>query len=121
MKAFQRRVLDCEVVTSEHQGTSVYILRVNMVPSDSGLPFDLHRLQFPIKPAFGMTMNKSQGQTLHTTGPYLPTGCFSHGQLYVALSRVGNPNNLKVLEVNGGFSETDGDFIRNVDYSTLLH
>ncbi|KAG2872728.1 hypothetical protein PC116_g27840 [Phytophthora cactorum] len=35
-----------------------------------------------------MTINKAQGQTAQNLGLYLSTPCFSHGQLYVALSRV---------------------------------
>ena len=34
-----------------------------------------------------MTVNKSQGQALHTVGFGLRGYPFSHGQLYVALSR----------------------------------
>ena len=34
-----------------------------------------------------MTVNKSQRQTLHTVGFDLRDHLFSHGQLYVALSR----------------------------------
>ena len=42
-----------------------------------------------------MTINKAQGQTLGRVGVYLDSPCFSHGQLYVAASRVGHPNNIK--------------------------
>lgn len=44
-----------------------------------------------------MTINKAQGQTLNTIGVYLPQPIFSHGQLYVALSRTTTAAKIKVL------------------------
>ena len=44
-----------------------------------------------------MTINKSQGQSLKVVGINLEEPPFSHGQLYVAASRVGNPDNVFLL------------------------
>jgi len=45
--------------------------------------------------------NKAQGQTLNVAGLDLTVQCFSHGQLYVALSRVTCKQNLLVLASEG--------------------
>ena len=47
-----------------------------------------------------MTVNKSQGQSLKQVGVYSVKDFFSHGQLYVAASRVGNPQQLRILLIN---------------------
>ena len=57
----------------------------------------LTRRQFPIRLCFAMTVNKSQGQSLKNVGLDLRSPVFTHGQLYVALSRTTNVNNLTVL------------------------
>ncbi|XP_022817977.1 uncharacterized protein LOC111350580 [Spodoptera litura] len=44
----------------------VLIPRIPMIPTD--LPFQFKRIQFPLKPAFAMTINKAQGQTLKVAG-----------------------------------------------------
>lgn len=44
-----------------------------------------------------MTINKSQDQSLDSVGLYLSTPVFSHGQLYVAISRMKKKNGLKIL------------------------
>jgi len=49
------------------------------------------------KDYFAITINKAQGQTFKYVGVDLRFECFSHGQLYVGLSRTGNPNHQIVL------------------------
>jgi ATP-dependent DNA helicase PIF1 len=85
-------VIEATVLTGCARGEHVFIPRIPLISDD--LAFTFQRLQFPVRPAFAMTINKAQGQSLMVAGVNLENQCFSHGQLYVACSRVGNPNNL---------------------------
>ena len=81
-------ILQCEILTGIAEGKTVLISRIDIDPSDSsGMPFKLRRRQFPLRLSYAMTINKAQGQTFNKVGILLNKPCFSHGQLYVALSR----------------------------------
>ena len=90
-------VIECEIASGVNKGKCVLLPCITLIPSDTQFPFTLKRRQFPIRPSFAMTMNKSQGQTLDFVGVHLPEDVFSHGQLYVAFSRVWNSSSLAVL------------------------
>jgi ATP-dependent exoDNAse (exonuclease V) alpha subunit len=44
-----------------------------------------------------MTINKSQGQSVANVGLNLQASVFTHGQLYVAISRVTSSQNIKAI------------------------
>ncbi|XP_023644880.1 uncharacterized protein LOC17896811 [Capsella rubella] len=90
-------IVQARVITGERSGEIVLIPNINLTPSDTKLPFKMRRRQFPLSVAFAMTINKSQGQSLEHVGLYLRKPVFSHGQLYVALSRVTSKKGLKII------------------------
>jgi len=87
----QKNLIEAQIMTGLAKGESVFIPRIPMIPSD--YPFQFKRMQFPVKVCFAMTINKSQGQTLKIAGIDVREDCFSHGQFYVACSRVSMPTN----------------------------
>ena len=98
VRGFQRNVIDAEIVLGQHAGKRIFLPRIPLCPSDDEMfPFQFKRKQFPIRLSFAMTVNKAQGQTIPNAGIYLPEPVFSHGQLYVALSRSTARKNIKIL------------------------
>ena len=68
-----------------------------------------------------MTINKSQGQTLDRVGIYLREPVFSHGQLYVALSRAKMATAVTVLIMPPTFHDAVIEVkTRNVVYREIL-
>ncbi|XP_061337918.1 uncharacterized protein LOC133284825 [Gastrolobium bilobum] len=77
------------VLIGSNIGETVLIIpRMTMSPSSHSFPIHFQRRQFPLVVSFAMSINKRQGQSLSHVGIYLSKPVFTHGQLYVALSRV---------------------------------
>ena len=62
----RRKVLQCRIISKDRRfrGKVVLIPRIRLSPNAETLPVPLKRLQFPVRLAFAMTINKSQGQSV---------------------------------------------------------
>ena len=104
---------------------SILILpRIPMRSGGKSFPFELCRLQFPIKVAFALTINRAQGQSAKKCGILLPKNVWTHGQIYVAFSRCGNPRNVFVWAEQSQLKDFNLDpskrFVKNVVYREVV-
>ena len=109
-------LLFLRVTTGSHEGNRLCLPRMPCRPGDDNFPIPgFTRTQFPIRTCFALTTNRAQGQSFDgRIGLDLQDHCFSHGQLYVALSRTTYPSNVTIItpECNGTS--------RNVVYPEVL-
>jgi ATP-dependent DNA helicase PIF1 len=108
--ALKRNLIEARILTGCAKNTVVLIPRIPIIADD--IPFPFKRTQFPVRLAFSMSINKSQGQSMTVMGCDLVTPCFSHGQLYVACSRVGSRSN--------SYCHAPTGFTKNVVYTQVL-
>lgn len=108
--------------------------KVSLLPDGSSSPIEIYRAQwtlkrlrggkviewamsqFPIKPAYAITIHKCQGMTLDSATVDFKHGAFEHGQLYVALSRLSNLNNLYLTQ-----EISDSDILVDAKISNFLN
>lgn len=102
-------IIEAVLLTGPSVGEIVLIPRIKTIPNDT---LKFMRTQFPVQVCFAMTINKAQGQTFKRVGIDLSSQCFSHGQLYVAISRVGQSKDVYVMAKD--------NTVKNVVYSEVL-
>ncbi|XP_073024169.1 uncharacterized protein [Primulina eburnea] len=120
-RSFENNVIYAKITIGQHTGKQVFIPRIPLSPTENeGYHFQFRRKQFPIRLCFAMTINKAQGQTIPNVGVYLPHPIFSHGQLYVALSRGTSRETTKVLIRPDAIRDTDDTRTKNVVYKEIL-
>lgn len=90
-----KHVLQCLIRSGDKIGQMTFIPRITLI-EDKKFPFILRRHQFPVKHAFAFTINKSQSQTFEKIGIDYCEEPFTHGQTYVALSRVRSWSGIKI-------------------------
>lgn len=96
VKSHYRNIIKATLLTGPGAGEDVLIPRIKTIPNDT---LKFMRTQFPVQLCFAMTIDKAQGQTFKRVGVDLSSQCFSHGQLYVACSRVGNADDIFILSI----------------------
>ena len=110
---------------TETDKNKVLILpRIPMRYGGKTFPFGMCRLQFPLKVAFALTINRAQGQSASKCGILLPKNVWTHGQIYVAFSRCGNPDNIHVWAEQGLFKDydliEDACYVKNIVYQEVV-
>lgn len=71
--------IEAVILTEENIGSTVFIPRITSnTEKNSSFSFTLYRKQFPIRLAFAITINKSQGQDFENLGLYIHKPPFSH-------------------------------------------
>lgn len=93
------RVLEVRIMGGDHEGELAFIPRITVTPTGNltDYAFVLRHRQFPVRLAFVMTINKAQGQSAKYVSLDLRVPVFSHGQLYVALSRATSGQRIKAI------------------------
>ncbi|XP_008189081.1 ATP-dependent DNA helicase PIF1-like [Acyrthosiphon pisum] len=107
-----------KILGGDPQDEDIVLPKIPLTSSaEDDLPILLRRLQFPVRLSFAMTINKSQGQTFDRVGLLLTSPPFTHGQLYVAFSRVRNAQSVRV----GMYADDSGRFVtKNIVYREVL-
>jgi ATP-dependent exoDNAse (exonuclease V) alpha subunit len=80
------------------------------------------RTQFPVLPAYAITCNRAQCQTLDFVGYDATVPVFSHGSLFVALSRARAAANVAIFvgSDNRALGDNDAASAVNVVYPELI-
>ena len=95
VRGLSAKIVDVEVIAQGFPIVKIPRICFETQVGHEGITF--HRHQFSLRLCYAMTINKSQGQTLHKVNLDLRDDVFTHGQLYVALSRTTSRENILCL------------------------
>ncbi|QQP37176.1 ATP-dependent DNA helicase [Caligus rogercresseyi] len=114
-------MISAKLITGPNKGSILLIPRIHFSNVSEDFPFTLTRKQFPVRPCFAMTANKAQGQSLKKVGINLKEHqMFSHGQLYVAMSRASKDTDIKIFGAKPHPSVPGKILVENVVYPEIL-
>eukprot|EP00795_Rhopilema_esculentum_P014962 gene14962-6115_t len=60
----QHHVICAQIIANQYRGQYVMIPRITMSSQDTALPVNIARVQFPVRLAYCLTINKAQGESL---------------------------------------------------------
>ena len=109
-------VIDASAISGSNVWAKLFIPRIWLATKDATLQIEMKHKQFPVKLVYSLTAKKAQGQTLEQVGIFIGGEFFSHGQLYVALSRVGSISSVKIL-----FKAENKFHVKNVVYKEVIN
>ena len=89
--------------------------RIQLDSNKGDFPYIIRRRQSPVRLCFAMTINKSQGQSFTCIDVDLRGRVFTHGQFYVAMSRVTNVHNLSTF-----WPGPDATHLENIMFPEVL-
>ena len=104
------------ILGGDFDGQERIIPRIKLTAEENDLlPYPVSRRQIPVRLCFAMSINKSQGQSMKFVGVDLRHPVFTHGQLYVALSRVTTRTGISILTADDA-----GGSAVNIVYNEVL-
>ena len=112
-----RSVVEARILSGSFAGQLRIIPRIKLSSSPQDFPYIISRVQFPLRLCFAMSINKAQGQSFTYIGVDLREPVFSHGQFYVAMSRVTDVHNISIC-LSG--RKEDGCKLANIVYPEVL-
>jgi hypothetical protein len=113
-------ILHGVLLNGSHKGQYASIPRIPVsTRQDDTIGINFVRRQFPVRLAWAMTINKSQGQSLEYVGiNFAKSWAFAHGQAYVAFSRAYDNTKVKVLLPDDDLGKQN--VFANVVYKEIL-
>jgi hypothetical protein len=104
------KIVTIETLDSNRRKICIPRIRFNYLPTEN-TSYKMVRIQFPLRLCYAMTINKSQGQSLDQVLLDITEDSFSHGQTYVAWSRVRSFDALRLIVNEKNLIEIDGKSI----------
>jgi hypothetical protein len=89
----------------------LHIPRIRFHFQPQGFNFVVHRKQIPLALCYATSFNGCQGLTVQKLGLDLRRPVFSHGQLYSAMTRVPDADNVLILKYDGDTSKTTTNIV----------